>query len=108
MSRFDDLTVNDGDPVPAGAMADALTAAPLVFGDGATQVFATDGTTTYVESGRQTSGEWWVLEDGKFSSFWPPSYRAVYSISWIADHGAPIGLTFVQQHGGGRFDGRYQ
>ena len=53
----------------------ALTAAELVFSDGATQVFEADGGTsvriekTVVRPG--ASGG--VDDDGHFGSFWPPS-----------------------------------
>ena len=52
----------------------ALTAAELVFSDGATQVFEADGgTRTHRENGRPARGEWYVDDDGHFGSFWPPS-----------------------------------
>jgi hypothetical protein len=44
----------DGGLVLAKDMPEALTAAPLVFGDGATQTFSPDGTTTYVDHGGPT------------------------------------------------------
>lgn len=100
------MTAN-GDLVPEKDMPDALTAAPLVFADGATQTFTADGKTTYVEGGRPTRGEWSVIGDGAFSSFWPPSYRATYNVSWIVEDGRTTGLTFVQAATGDRFDGRY-
>lgn len=107
-SRFDHLNVANGDPVLAKDMPDALTAAALVFGDGATQTFTPDGTTIYVDHGRPTQGEWSIVGDGTFSSFWPPDYRATYGLRWIVNGGAVTGLTFIQAERGERFDGRYQ
>jgi hypothetical protein len=106
-SRFDDLKVANGELVPAKDMPDALTAATLHFGDGATQVFTADGQTTYVEQGRSSQGEWSVIDDGEFSSFWPPSYRATYALRWIVEEGAVTGLSFIHEETGDRFDGRY-
>jgi hypothetical protein len=105
--RFDQLKLADGDPVLAKDMSEALTAAPLVFADGATQVFTADGKTTYVEHGRSTQGEWSIVADGAFSSFWPPDYRATYNVGWIVEGGV-TGLSFTQAEGGDRFDGRYE
>jgi len=65
---LDHLKVANGDLVLAKDMQDALTAAALVFSDGATQTFAADGKTTYVEHGRSTQGEWSIVRDGEFSS----------------------------------------
>ena len=100
--------VADGDLVSAADMPAALTAAALVFEDGATQVFSSDGHTIYDDHARRTGGTWSVLEDGKFSSFWPPSYRATYTLSWIVEGGATVGLTFIEIGRGERFVGRYQ
>lgn len=105
--RFDHLKVADGDLVLAKDMSDALTAATLVFADGATQVFTADGKTTYVEHGRPTQGEWSIVADGALSSFWPPDYRATYNVRWIVE-GAVTGLSFTQAERGDRFDGRYE
>jgi len=77
--------------VLAKDMQDALTAATLVFGDGARQTFTADGKTTYVEHGGSTQGEWSIVQDGEFSSFWPPDYRATYVIRWIVEEGAVKG-----------------
>jgi hypothetical protein len=98
----------DGGLVAADEMAAALTAATLVFEDGATQVFTADGRTTYVDHGRQTEGEWSVIENGKFSSFWPPDYRATYVLRWIVEDGTTVGLSFTEAGRGQRFNGRYQ
>ena len=106
--RFDDLHVADGDLVQARDMANALTAGTLIFTDGATQTFTADGKTTYIEQGRPTQGEWAVVRDGEFSSFWPPAYRAAYTVRWIVEGGAVTGLSFTQTKSGARFDGRYE
>jgi hypothetical protein len=106
--RFDYLNVADGDLVLAKDMPDALTAATLIFGDGATQAFTPNGLTTYVEHGHPTQGEWSIVKDGEFSSFWPPDYRATYIVRWIVDDGAVTGLSFTQSERGERFDGRYE
>jgi len=98
----------DGDPVPAKNMAAALTRGTLVFGDGATQVFTPDGRTTYVDHGRPTVGEWSIVGDGMFSSYWPPDYRATYSLGWIVEEKGVVGLSFTDVSRGERFDGRYQ
>ena len=109
MTRPDDVPAATNDElVRAADMADALTAATLVFDDGATQKFTPDGRTTYVEQGRQTAGEWSVLADGTFSSFWPPSYRATYALRWIVEDDSPVGLSFTDARSGQRFDGRYR
>ena len=57
--QFDDLKVADGDLVLAKDMPDALTAAPLVFADGATQTFTADGSTTYVDHGGSSGRSFW-------------------------------------------------
>ncbi|HEY6494202.1 MAG TPA: hypothetical protein VIZ43_13070 [Trebonia sp.] len=106
--RLDHPAVADGDLVLAKDMPNALTAATLVFSDGATQKFTTDGKTTYVENGRPTQGEWSIIKDGEFSSFWPPDYRARYALRWIVEDGTVTGLTFTEAQRGDRFDGRYQ
>ena len=98
----------DGDLVSAADVTAALTAATLQFGDGSTQTFTADGRTTYVEQGRATVGQWSVLGDGQFSSFWPPDYRATYTLRWIVDGSATVGVSFTEDARGQRFDGRYQ
>jgi hypothetical protein len=107
-NRFDDLKVANGDLVLASLMAEALTAASLRFEDGAAQVFTPDGKTTYVEQGRSSQGEWSVIDDGEFSSFWPPSYRATYALRWLVEAGAVTGLSFIHEETGDRFCGRYE
>jgi len=96
-------TLTDGAPVRAADMVAALTARRLVFEDGAEQVFAPDGTTTYRDGGRATEGEWSILRDGEFSSFWPPDYRASYALRWRVVDGTPIGLVFSQSASGEEF-----
>lgn len=98
----------DGELVDAVDMPSALTAAPLVFGDGTTQVFTADGNTTFAEPGRTTTGEWSVVSDGRFSSFWPPDYRATYTLRWIVKGASPIGLSFKAEAQAQRFDGLYR
>lgn len=102
------LQVADDDIVRAEHMTAALTAGTLVFGDGATQVFTSDGHTTYTEGGRPSRGEWSVEGDGEFASFWPPSYRARYGLRWRVEGGAVTGLTFIETGRGTRFEGRYR
>jgi hypothetical protein len=84
---FDDIEVSDGDAVAPELIPRALTAGELVFPDGATQVFEADGRATYVESDRPTRGEWYVDDEGRFGSFWPPSYRASYDLHWMVEDG---------------------
>lgn len=101
--------VIDGRPVDAADMVSALTAGRFVFEDGATQLFTADGRTTYVEAGgRASAGEWSVTGDGTFASFWPPSYRATYTVRWIVEGGARIGVSFTDATSNTRFDGRYR
>jgi hypothetical protein len=107
-SQLTELNVHDGEPVSAAHMEDALTAATLVFSDGATQVFTSDGRTTYTERGRPSQGEWRVAGDGRFESFWPPAYRATYELTWVVKNGAVTGLTFIDGSRDDRFEGSYQ
>ncbi|MEV0186054.1 hypothetical protein AB0I54_43405 [Streptomyces sp. NPDC050625] len=106
--KLDGVSVEDGAPVPAGEIAAAVTAGRLVYSDGATQTFDSDGTTRYVEGGRETKGTWSVDDTGHFSSFWPPSYRASYDLRWMVEGGEAVGLRFSDLRSGSRFDGRYQ
>ncbi|MFC7277274.1 hypothetical protein ACFQS1_25055 [Paractinoplanes rhizophilus] len=89
-------------------MITALTAAQFVFQDGATQSFTADGRTTYVERGARSSGEWSVVDDGTFASFWPPTYRATYEVRWTVENGVPVGVSFTDARSGVRYNGRYQ
>ena len=102
-----ELRVGDGDPVAAGHMLAALTAGTLLFGNGAIQVFSGDGRTAYTDRGVESPGRWSALGDGKFSSFWPPDYRATYDVRWLVEGDAITGLTFTNTATGARFVGRY-
>jgi hypothetical protein len=97
----------DGATVAAEHIPIALTAEMFVYQDGATQKFEPDGTTVYVDRGRRTEGEWYVDDDGRFCSFWPPSYRAGYDLQWIVNDGKIDGLRFIDRGHGSRFDGLY-
>ena len=105
---LEDLHVEDGDTVAVEHIPLALTAAGLVYDDGATQRFEPGGDTTYVEHGRPTPGRWYLDDDGRFWSFWPPSYRASYDLRWIVADRKIVGLSFVEAGRQTRFDGRYQ
>ena len=106
---LEDVEVVDGEPVAASLIPRALTAGELRFDDGATQTFDPGGHTSYVEAdGRPTEGEWYVDEDDRFCSFWPPTYRACYDLRWIVEADDIVGLSFTELSGGTRFDGRYQ
>lgn len=100
------LTVIDAEEVRASDVPRALTAASILYEDGATQAFAENGQTVYVESGRPTSGEWYVDTEGQFCSFWPPDYRACYELRWLVEDEQIAGLRF----GRGSYSavGRYQ
>jgi hypothetical protein len=102
-----DIQASNGDRIVATDIRAAVTAAPLRYGDDAQQVFEADGSTTYTERGGDSRGEWEV-QDGRFKSFWPPSYCASYELHWIVEGGAIVGLTFVDATRGSRFDGRYE
>jgi hypothetical protein len=107
-STLGDIHVSDGDAVATKHIPMALTAGGLVYDDGATQIFEPAGATTYVEQGRSTEGEWYLDDDGRFCSFWPPSYRACYDLHWIVEDGGIVGLRFVERGGGSGFNGRYR
>ena len=99
----------DGELITAKEMPAALTAGMLVYADGARQTFTTDGQrTTYVERGTPTEGTWEIVGDGKFSSFWPPDYRANYIVRWIVQDGVRIGISFTENRNGNRSDGLYR
>jgi hypothetical protein len=100
--------VVDGQLVDAADMVAALTTAEFVFDDGATQSFTADGRTTYVERGAQSDGEWSVEGGGTFASFWPPTYRATYTVRWIVEDGVRVGVSFTDTRSGVRFNGRYR
>ena len=102
-----ELRVSNDDLVEADHLLAALTAGTLIFGDGATQIFTSDGHTTYTERGRPSQGDWWILGDGTFVSFWPPEFRATHAVRWVVQDGAIRGLTFAETERGTRFEGRY-
>jgi hypothetical protein len=105
---LEDVEVVDGEPVAPSLIPRAVTAGELRFDDGATQTFDLNGDTRYVEAdGRPTQGEWYVDENGRFCSFWPPAYRACYGLLWIVEGDEIAGLSFTELGGGTRFDGRY-
>ncbi|MFD5213330.1 hypothetical protein [Microbacterium sp. NPDC058345] len=98
----------DGDRIAPDAVVEALTRAPFAYTDGTAQVFTADGRTTFTErNGATTSGEWGVDEKGRFWSFWPPSYRAEYDVSWVIDEGETVGVRFVELARGTISVGRY-
>jgi len=108
MSQTTGPDIHDGDPIDGDAIPEALTRSSFRYADGATQVFTRDGRTTFTENGTPTSGEWGVDENGRFWSFWPPSYRATYDVSWIVDaDGRAAGVRFVDVRGGVPSKGRY-
>lgn len=102
------INADDGAAVAAADIPRAVTAGRLVYGDGATQVFTTDGLTTYSERSGDSKGEWYVDGDGRFCSFWPPSYRACYALRWIVEDTRIVGLRFTGLNDGVTFDGRYE
>ena len=108
MQGLEDVEVVDGQAVAACLIPRAVTAGELLFDDGATQAFDVNGDTSYVEAdGRPTRGKWYVDEDGRFCSFWPPTYRACYDLRWIVEGNEIVGLSFTELGRGARFDGRY-
>src|SRR3954447_3484427 len=108
MQALKDVEVVDGEPVAASLIPRAVMAGELLFNDGATQRFDEDRNTSYVEAdGRRTQGKWYVDEDGRFCSFWPPTYRACYGLLWIVEGHEIVGLSFTEPGRGTRFDGRY-
>ncbi|HKG24670.1 MAG TPA: hypothetical protein VKB09_03430 [Thermomicrobiales bacterium] len=108
MQGLEDVEVVDGEPVAASLIPRAVTAGDLRFDDGATQTFDVNGDTSYVEAdGRRTQGKWYVDEDERFCSFWPPTYRACYDLLWIVEGDQIVGLSFTEPGGGTRFAGRY-
>jgi hypothetical protein len=109
MQGLEDVEVVDGEPVAVSLIPRAVTAHELVFDDGATQTFAVNGGTDYVEAdGRPTRGEWYVDDQGRFRSFWPPAYRACYDLFWIVEGDEIVGLSFRELGQGTRSDGRYR
>lgn len=102
------IWAEDGAAVAAADIPKAVTAGRLVYADGAAQVFAGDGKTTYTERGGDSAGEWYVDDQGWFCSFWPPSYRACYALRWIVEDTRIVGLRFTGLNDGVTFDGRYE
>ena len=105
-SILDDIDAEDGAVVGPELIPIALTVGMFQFEDGATQVFSSDGTTTYTEHGRPSEGTWYV-EGQLFCSFWPPSYTGCYQVSWLVEAGRVAGLRFADQSSSDRFVGRY-
>lgn len=101
------IDVRDGDPVAAQDLPAAVTAAPLQYTDGSRQWFLASGLTTYLENGHPTEGQWSVDDDGRFTSFWPPSYRATYEVTWLVTDSQVTGLRFKDARTGDRFDGLF-
>ena len=102
------LHVADGEPVTPADAREVLSEAELVYDDGAIQQFMADGTTVYIEGGRSSFGEWSVADDGVFSSFWPPSFRAEYSLTWRVNDDVAVGLTFESQRDHSVFSGTFR
>lgn len=108
IEALQNMAAADDDLVAAEQIPFALTAGDLVYDDGATQVFDASGATAYVEHGRETHGQWSVDDQGRFCSFWSPSYQACYSLRWIVEGGTVVGLRFTELQGRSSFDGRYR
>jgi hypothetical protein len=108
IQALENLAVADGDLVKPGHIPAALTAGSIAYDDGATQTFESGGGTTYVEHERPSHGEWYVDNEGRFCSFWPPGYRACYDLHWIVENGSVVGLTFTDVERGSVFVGRYR
>jgi hypothetical protein len=102
------IQAEDGATVSAVDIPKAVTAGRLVYADGASQVFTIDGRTTYSERGGDSAGEWYVDDDGRFCSFWPPSYRACYALRWMVEGARIVGLRFTGLADGVTFEGRYE
>lgn len=108
MSTKEGPSIRDGARIDPADIPAALTRAPLTYDDGATQVFTPDGRTVYTENGTRSPGEWKVDDNGRFQSFWPPSYYATYDVSWIGGpDGDAAGIRFADATRGTTFDGRY-
>jgi hypothetical protein len=102
-----ELEHKDGDPVAADRIPAALTAGEFLYDDGATQTFSPAGTTVYVEKGQPTNGEWHVDADGHFNSFWPPTERTRYDLTWLVEDGRVSGVRFTGIGNNLTFVGRY-
>lgn len=90
--------MKDGDTVAPKDIPYAVTRGRLHYEDGSTQMFDAAGGTTYVEKDRLTRGEWSVDSEGRFCSYWPPSYRACYELRWIVEEQHVVGLSFQDGH----------
>lgn len=100
--------IRNGASIRSDAIVGALTRAPFAYTDGTAQMFTADGRTTFTEKdGTSNSGEWGVDENGRFWSFWPPSYRAEYDLFWIVDHSREAGVRFVELRTGTGSEGCY-
>ena len=108
VQALETLAVADADPVSTEHIATAVTAGSFAYAGGATQTFEPGGATTYVEHEQRTHGEWYVDSEGRFCSFWPPSYRACYDLHWIVENGGVVGLRFTELDRGAVFVGRYR
>ncbi|WP_344210609.1 hypothetical protein [Kribbella sancticallisti] len=108
MDKLQGIEAEDGAAVAAADIPKAVTAGRLVYVDGASQVFTTDGLTTYSEPRGDSAGEWYVDDDGRFCSFWPPSYRACYVLRWMVENTRIVGLEFTGVRDGVTFEGRYE
>jgi hypothetical protein len=105
--KLQDIEANDGAAIAAADIPKAVTAGRLLYADGASQVFTIDGRTTYTERGGDSAGEWYVDDQGRFCSFWPPSYRACYVLRWMVEDTRIVGLRFTGLRDGVTFEGRY-
>jgi hypothetical protein len=108
MDALKNIRTVDGEAVAAEHIPAAVTAGSLRYDDGATQIFDAAGTTTYVDHGQETTGEWCVDDNGRFCSFWPPTYRACYDLHWIVEKEQIVGLEFTDRGKGSSFIGRYR
>jgi hypothetical protein len=108
MTTLGEIHALDGDVVATEHIRTALTAGSFVYEDGSTQIFEPAGATIYVEQGRPTEGKWYLGDDGRFCSFWPPDYRACYNLHWIVEDGRIVGLRFIGDDRRSGFNGRYR
>jgi hypothetical protein len=90
--------MQDQDAVLPKDIAFAVTRGQFRYEDGSTQTFDAAGDTTYIERGRPTKGQWYVDSEGRFCSYWPPSYRACYELRWIVEDRQVAGLSFRSGH----------
>ena len=107
-ASLEDLAVADGDPIATEHIELAVAGREFDYGRGTSQIFETGGATTYVEGGQSSHGEWYVDGEGRFCSFWPPTYRACYGLNWIVEDGHVVGVRFTERDRGSQFAGRYK